>query len=412
MNRLEQIAGECVSKLLRESNFNYHVSKYPITDWHPYASEGKAVKNQGAGHFTGDFGSGTYFVSEYSNEGFDWSKSDYSDRSTPEFIKVGGAMYRVDFDIYRNLYTVKSQRVADMLYTTLKYVNTFYNRITKGHTDVSVPYQIIKRNSEVLGLDCPSFMQLYRMVQEHHADDSRHQSFSTVFMEWNGYNGVNVSGVPMYDNTRHGSVIYDLSKVSDKIKPVKVDYNRIPFRTSETDTVARSIGDWAEFQDAEMASLSSVGDFNAYYLDKVEPSKRMRLLKNAAMNGKILDVKDIKYRLEPELAKRYLMYLFANRDKITNFFGDRIVYRLASDYDFGDAIMKNNALYWCRLKDDPDQGFKHINLFSSILSDIYYDMPYGGRSKEKAVHIIGKELGRDFNEEEREYIDYFLNRNM
>ena len=28
------------------------------------------------------------------------------------------------------------------------------------------------------------------------------------------------------------------------------------------------------------------------------------------------------------------------------------------------------------------------------------------------VHIIGKELGRDFNKEEREYIDYFLNRNM
>ena len=412
MNRLEQIVGECVSKLLRESNFNYHVSKYPITDWHPYASEGKAVKNQGAGHFTGDFGSGTYFVSEYSNEGLDWSKSDHFDRSTPEFIKVGGAMYRVDFDIYRNLYTVESQRVADMLYTTLKKVNSFYNLISNGYTDLSVYYQIIKRNSEVLGLDCPSFMQLYRMAQEHRADDSRRQSFSTVFMEWNGYNGVNVSGIPLYDNTRHGSVIYDLSKVSDKIRPVKVDYKRIPFRTSETDTVALSKDSEFEFQDAEMASLSHSGDFNAYYMDKVEPSKHMRLLKNAAMNGKILDVKDIKYRLEPELAKRYLRYLFANRDKITNFFGDRIVYRLANEYDFDEVIANNNALYWCRLEDDPDQGFKHINLFSSILSDIYYGMPYGERSKEKAVDIIGKELGRDFNEEEQECIDYFLNENI
>ena len=161
-----------------------------------------------------------------------------------------------------------------------------------------------------------------------------------------------------------------------------------------------------------MASLSPSGDFNAYYLDKVEPSKRMRLLKNAAMNGKILDVKDIKYRLEPELAKRYLGYLFANRDKITNFFGDRIVYRLASDYDFDDVIMKNNALYWCRLEDDPDQGFRHINLFSSILSALYYGMPYGERSREQAVDTIGKELGRDFNEEERECIDYFLNENI
>lgn len=408
MNRLEQIVGECVSGLLRESNFNYHVSKYPITDWHPYASEGKAIKNQGGGHFTGDFGSGTYFVSDRSSEGLERSLNDHSGNNTPEFINVGGNMYRVDFDIYRNLYTADSQRVADMLYTTLKRVNSFYNLISRGYTNVSVYYQIIKRNSEVLGLDCPSFMQLYRMAQEHHADDSRRQSFSTVFMEWNGYNGVNVSGIPLYDNTRHGSVIYDLSKVSDKIRPVKVDYKRIPFRTYETDTVARSKDAEFECEDMEMASLSSVGDFSAYYLDKVEPSKRMRLLKNAAMNGKVLDAKHIKYYLEPELAKRYLRYLFANRDKITDFYGDRVVYRLASDYDFEDVIMKNNALYWCRLEDDPDQGFYHTNLFSHILSGIYHGMPYGERSKEKAVDIIGKELGRDFNEEEQECIYYFL----
>lgn len=408
MNRLEQIVGECVSKLLRESNFNYHVSRQPITDWHPYASEGKGVKNQGGGHFTGDFGSGTYFVSDRSSEGLERSLNDHSGSNAPEFIKVGENMYRVDFDIYRNLYTADSQRVADMLYTTLKCVNSFYNLISRGYTNVSVYYQTIKRNSEVLGLDCPSFMQLYRMAQEHHADDSRRQSFSTVFMEWNGYNGVNVSGVPLYDNTRHGSVIYDLSKVSDKIRPVKVDYKRIPFRTFETDTVARSKDAEFECEDMEMASLSPLGDFNAYYLDKVEPSKRMRLLKNAAMNGKVLDAKHIKYYLEPELAKRYLRYLFANRDKITNFYGDRVVYRLASDYDFDEVVMKNNALYWCRLEDDPDQGFRHSNLFYSILSGIYHGMPYGERSKEKAVDIIGKELGRDFNEEEQECIYYFM----
>ena len=44
-------------------------------------------------------------------------------------------------------------------------------------------------------------------------------------MEWNGFNGVNVSGVEYYDNTKHGSVIYDLSKTDtemEEISPVNL----------------------------------------------------------------------------------------------------------------------------------------------------------------------------------------------
>jgi hypothetical protein len=46
-------------------------------------------------------------------------------------------------------------------------------------------------------------------------------SFSTRIMEYNGYNGVNVSNVKGYDNTLHGSVIYDMSKIDGQPKPVK-----------------------------------------------------------------------------------------------------------------------------------------------------------------------------------------------
>ena len=84
----------------------------------------------------------------------------------------------------------------------------------------AINYQIISRNAEALNLKCPSYYKLTRMAQEHGKDKDAIQSFSTLFMELNGYNGVNVSGVEYYDNTLHGSVIYDLSKVNTDMEEV------------------------------------------------------------------------------------------------------------------------------------------------------------------------------------------------
>ena len=39
-----------------------------------------------------------------------------------------------------------------------------------------------------------------------------------MFMEDNGWNGVNVNNIPIFDNTRHGSVIYDMKNVVDAPK--------------------------------------------------------------------------------------------------------------------------------------------------------------------------------------------------
>ena len=57
----------------------------------------------------------------------------------------------------------------------------------------AINYQIISRNAEALNLKCPSYYKLTRMAQEHGKDKDAIQSFSTLFMELNGYNGVNVS---------------------------------------------------------------------------------------------------------------------------------------------------------------------------------------------------------------------------
>ena len=209
--------------VLKESEWNFHFGKEH--NGKPYISDNKY---QMAGRETGHFGSGTYF-STYKGE-FD-NRSSVVDKygdgygvSNPNFIEVADHIYRVDFDLYKNLYRVRSKRQGDVLYTMLADLNHMFNRITvngnfypnRARYDNSDLYQRIKANADGLGLRCPSYYELTRMAQRHEGV----QSFSTLFMEYNGYNGVNVSGVDYYDNTKHGSVIYDLSKVNDDMEEV------------------------------------------------------------------------------------------------------------------------------------------------------------------------------------------------
>lgn len=403
-HRIYSLVENAVRKILNESNFNYHVSKGgPIEHFHPYASEGKAIKNSGAGHYTGDFGSGTYFVSAQSAEGRQWGDEGGEDNRTPEFINIKGSLYRVDFDIYQNMYNVPSKSVANMLYTTLKNVNAFYNMVSRGEFELRNIYQIINRNCEVLDLRCPSMVKLYRMAIEHQAPE-RKQSFSTLFMEYNGFNGVNVSGIWEYDNTRHGSVIYDLSKVSDKIRKVDIDYGRMPFRTSETDTVAKSNGSDAEFQDIEMQSLMQSGDFYAYLLKDVPPEKQRRILKNAAVSGKIARARDMRY-LDDNVAKWYLSYLYHKADDIHDFWGNSLVVDMINnDYDFPKIIVEYNQLYWANFS-HPDVD--HERLFSRILDEVYWAMDYPS-TRQDAVAILKNGIGRDFTPKETDIINQFL----
>ena len=80
------------------------------------------------GRDTGHFGSGTYFSTYKDSE----DRQKYIDNSTnpdPHFIKVDDRVYRVNFDLYKNLYRVRSKKQGDVLYTLLKNVNSLYNHI-------------------------------------------------------------------------------------------------------------------------------------------------------------------------------------------------------------------------------------------------------------------------------------------
>jgi hypothetical protein len=225
---------DLIKKLLREgldeAEFNYHVGNLgdDLKNVKPYVSDNLIVM-QGRG--TGHFGSGVYFSTYNCGDKRDFSK-EYGEvePNKSELIRFDN-IYRVDFDIYQNLFRVKSEQHGEILFKTLKLINESFYLVVSHHNGkfemdkkFSNFYLKIQHNANELGLKIPNYRDYIKMIQKA-AEDLKNKSnlasMSTRIMEYNGFNGVNVSGIPMFDNTLHGSVIYDLSKISDKPIPVK-----------------------------------------------------------------------------------------------------------------------------------------------------------------------------------------------
>lgn len=210
-----------------EAQYNYHFGSIKDVDnVAPYGSDNKHMMS---GRDTGHFGSGLYF-STYKCDDHRYISDD--NINTPELIQIKDGLYRVDFDLYKNLYQVKSKKQGDILFYSLKEINGLYDTIVsyiKHKYDLpqnfSERYVNTKNNLKHIGLNIPDYRKFITMcIEQVKNDDLR--SMSTIIMEYNGFNGVNVSGISYYDNTLHGSVIYDISKVSNEIKQIDIDeYN-------------------------------------------------------------------------------------------------------------------------------------------------------------------------------------------
>lgn len=396
--------------VLKESEWNFHFGKEH--NGKPYISDNKY---QMAGRETGHFGSGTYF-STYKGE-FD-NRSSVVDKygdgygvSNPNFIEVADHIYRVDFDLYKNLYRVRSKRQGDVLYTMLADLNHMFNRITvngnfypnRARYDNSDLYQRIKANADGLGLRCPSYYELTRMAQRHEGV----QSFSTLFMEYNGYNGVNVSGVDYYDNTKHGSVIYDLSKVNDDMEEVTPKELYSGYKDSSYDnTVVQGYGG-----NPRIEALK--GEYIDWYnkLNDMSLSSALRLLKNYTSSGEILSY-FIVSKLNEELIKRYLRILFVKkpRGRWSNPIDDEIVNGKHDKY-WAELIDKCGAYYWVNYV--PDN--KYHSMLINLLSAFSWNIPWSvnadeeRRMKEEYLNKLMSYMQRELTDYEKEYIkeDYF-----
>lgn len=389
--------------ILGESEWNYHFGK--DHNMEPYYSDNKYNM---AGRDTGHFGSGTYF-STYNCPNFEKNVNDTTDKSNPKFIKIRDGLYRVDFDLYKNLYRVTSKYHGDLLFSMLQCLNNMYNRISysgefnqkNANYNNADLYQKIKANADALGLDCPSYYELTRMCQNHKGI----QSFSTLFMEYNGYNGVNVSGIGFYDNTLHGSVIYDLSKVSSDIKPVKAPKNYWNTSSSYHETYA-----FDQFKDYEMVALNGK---TTQWISEIKdmPEKRaVRILKNYTDSGHALNAGEIKYFLNEKLRKYYLKMLFVKKPK--DFWGEDICERLFGTNGFDELLVENGAYYWVNY-----EGRRSTGLIK-FLDDFAFNVDFGNGSDEekrkKKESFLNKMKGfmtRDLNDMEKRYIDsvYFTN---
>ena len=392
MSRKIYINESSINKLISEDNFNFHHSSGGGEDSKPHYSENKFQINGGRG--TGHFGSGTYF-STYSYNDY---PSKYGNQVSKDkrYIKIDDNLYRVDFDLYKNLFRVHSKTEGDVLFTLMKNLNFMYSKINSNFGkfdknsatyDNSIQYQIIKKNSKALGLKCPSYMELTRMAQELGKDDDRIESFSTYFMEWNGYNGVNVSGIPFYDNTTHGSVIYDLSKVSGDIEKVDDGEKFISARgNSFANTIVR---DGWEDSDAESLNgdTPQYGSYLSDKLNEMDDKHAIRILKNYTLRG-IVPPMSCLSNLRDSIAKRYLEYLFVKNPTYDNY---KLCDEFIDEYSFAKLVKRIGAWYWLKYKHSDNSDTKLlVNLAKCY--DFDFDNPSWDEEEDK----------------HRKYIDFLL----
>lgn len=393
-----------IPSLLNEKDWNYHYLHHGKHDMKPYGSDSKYVM---AGRETGHFGSGTYFSSYRNNENL---KNLGQDNEDGRFIKIADNVYRVDMDLYKNLYRVWNKRQGDVLYTLLRDMNRFYNRITEfgkfipknARYSNSDLYQRMMRNAASLELKLPSYYELTRMAQRHEGD----QSFSTLFMEYNGYNGVNVSGVEFYDNTTHGSVIYDLSKVGGEMKVVipnglwRLDNDR----AYDDSVVYDSIGDYE--------AIALDGN-NSFWWDKINtlpPNRVKRILKNYASTGNILEYFQID-EMDDSLRKWYLRMIFQTDP--SDRWGRHAIDELMKDLGrFGDLVSKNDAWYYANYHSK--SAFRHASGFNNLLTWYSYNLDWNMSTEEeqadkrKFADKLMQYMTRPLMDDEKEYLEKWL----
>lgn len=390
--------------MLKESEWNFHFGKEH--NGKPYYSDSKY---QMAGRETGHFGSGTYFSTYRDIKGID-NYGDFSRNQNPNFIEIKDHLYRVDFGLYKNLYRVRSKKQGDVLYTMMANLNRMANKIAyMGHFQSKAAnyanshlYQKIKSNADGLGLKCPSYYELTRMAQKLGQDENDIRSFSTVFMEWNGYNGVNVSGIDGYDNTKHGSVIYDLSKVNTDMEEVSPKNLFTGFDYSSYDnTIVQDFSD-----DPRIESLK--GKYANWYdkLNEMPLSDALRVLKNYTDSGNLLGYFKVK-NLNPELIKRYLRFIFVKNPR--NSWGDslvdeEIVSGKHSDY-FAELIDEYEAYYWVNY--ESKKGSVLVNLLNNFSKNLDWNLTTEEENvkKEEYLSKLMNYMQRDLTPWEKEFID-------
>lgn len=388
---LNEVFRNIIYSVINEVNYNYHITNNEINgNGRPYVSDNKeAIRGRETGHF----GSGTYFAS-YKDKNFNKYGENISE---PNFIKIKNGIYRVDIDFYKNLYKVNSKQEGDLLYTTLRCLNAIYNNVSDGKYNNATLYQKVRNNISYLELKDISYKDLINMLKTY-MSENKIQSFSTYFMEQNGYNGVNVSGIPGYDNTTHGSVIYNLD--NNSIRKIRPKHNKktMPFYMSDTkssynDTIGKSDMNDNNREYIRGEYISNIGDMNT--------NIQSRYVKNALENNNFLD-SYILNDLNDKVVRIYFKLLYNKKDFGTWY--NNLNEVLNNNRNYIIYILQYNLLYYANIPSD--------NNYSVILELINnYWRIYDDDNKEEKIQFVNSiynSINRKLTQKEEDMLRKFI----
>lgn len=361
LNELKAVVRESVKQILSETEWNFHYGKNH--NGQPYFSDNKYNMR---GRDTGHFGSGTYFSTFSDKINNNPNELYVNSNSTPEFVQVGNGIYRVDMSFYKNLYRIKTTKQGYVLFTLLKFLNNIYNNVTYKDFNNSQLYQKAERNASALNLKMPPYRDLMRMMLNHHQSNNM-QSFSTVYMEYNGYNGVNVSNIPEFDNTLHGSVIYDLSKVEKNVEQINPKSLWSNYGNG-TNMVIPNQNKYGETEDVEIESMYKElnGSKIVEILNSLPKHKAMRILKNNVMNNRLISPYYLE-QLNDDIASHFLYYMYSKQNQYRDLIQLYWFRSFKEKERLYKIIEKLQAYYWINFNDF---------IMEDLIQQYEWDLPY------------------------------------
>jgi hypothetical protein len=282
----EKQINKVLRSLINEDDYSLHIGDLSKAN-KPYGGGTDSLYRM-SGRGTGHFGSGTY-LSTYKNENKELYNKYVEDKIyRNNFTKVDNGIYVVDLDYY-NLYKPGNSKNANYLFQTLKLINQFFYSLCQiGYSNSTydglnenskIRLKIIINNLEKLNLKLPPLKNFIGIVKNLCFTDGKDNapSLSTIIMEYNGYNGVNVNNIEGWDNTTHGSVIYDISKTVKPNYDYNTSYNQNLFNTKLRVNDKKIVSDYESENKfyKKITPKTTIKEINYYINELTEPLEKI-----------------------------------------------------------------------------------------------------------------------------------------
>jgi hypothetical protein len=380
--------------LLTEVDYSLHVNRHNEFDVEKLKKYGGGTDTliMMRGRGTGHFGSGTYLSTYKYESDFNLDspkvKNILQKNYGEPLIKLDAGTYAIDLDRY-NLFRPKNEKHAELLFNLLKDINNlFYSLESDENTQIKKEYlNRILENCKKLNLKLTKnfVRKIKNEVLPNYSKNIRggdnlkyRASISTMFMEDNGWNGVNVNGIPMFDNTRHGSVIYDLKDVTDAPKHTPDYFEKQFYEPSGIYDIIKKIDEYS-------INIVNIGQLSNSEINRLLKSIKYNKVSFITYNtdfdfmderGNIYDtqIEHIK-KIYPNIIFKKIKELdFENDNVDDNIYGFVVMYLEKNTNDYDKKYLEYLSRHFYKNR------FHLPNNYKSILNKYLENLDYGSLS--------------------------------